>query len=243
MQFRDRILRCAATGKEFVWTVAEQRARARTGLPMDPPLYCPEVLQADSRLRAAYHGKPDDGGDADLDGSEQSDVIERNQPAAVESARHARAVDVERGPRPASTGADGDSNKAHDDDRRPDRAPGAERASARDRGPGKRSNAAGPRSGSRSGPRRGRDRGRSRTPGGSEQRQTELRVRHTGTVKWFDEDRGFGFIAHEDGGDVFLHATCLLVASTGEVREGTPVEYEVERTSRGPQAVDVVPLA
>lgn len=74
-------------------------------------------------------------------------------------------------------------------------------------------------------------------------RQTELRVRYVGTVKWFDPTRGYGFIAEDDGGELFLHASGILVPDASMLQEGTPVEYEVERTGRGPQAVDVVPLA
>lgn len=74
-------------------------------------------------------------------------------------------------------------------------------------------------------------------------RQTELRVRYVGTVKWFDPTRGYGFIAEDDGGELFLHASGILIPDAAMLHEGTPVEYEIERTGRGPQAVDVVPLA
>jgi CspA family cold shock protein len=64
-----------------------------------------------------------------------------------------------------------------------------------------------------------------------------------GTVKWFDDDRGYGFIAQDEGGELFVHLTGLIVEGYDRLLEGTPVEYEIERTARGPQAVDVVPLA
>jgi CspA family cold shock protein len=68
-------------------------------------------------------------------------------------------------------------------------------------------------------------------------------VRYVGIVKWFDPARGYGFIADDEGGELFLHASGILLADPTTMREGTPVEYEIEHTGRGPQAVDVVPLA
>lgn len=79
--------------------------------------------------------------------------------------------------------------------------------------------------------------------GGDLPLQDELRVRHIGTVKWFDAERGFGFVVHEEGGELFLHGSSLVGDSVAALREGTPVEYEVVNTSRGKRAVDVVPLA
>ena len=92
-------------------------------------------------------------------------------------------------------------------------------------------------------PGHGRARPGGRRPERRMPRQTELRVRHVGMVKWFDPSRGYGFIAEDDGGEVFLHASGIIVADASVFREGTPVEYELERTGRGMQAVDVVPLA
>ena len=96
--------------------------------------------------------------------------------------------------------------------------------------------------------RRGRSSGRSsgRKRGGRSQkppRQTELRIRHIGTVKWFDEDRGFGFIAQDDGEELFVHSTGVLVKAPHGLEQGQQVEYEIEHTKRGLQAVDVVPLS
>ena len=194
MQFRDRILRCAATGKEFVWTVAEQRERARSGLPLDPPLYCPDVRAADSRLGESYD-KP-----SEVPSTPESDQPEESVPSAASSEQ-------------------------------------SQDRTARGRQPSKGGRSERPSSNGRRGGPRGQGRRRGPAP------QTELRVRHTGTVKWFDEDRGYGFVAGEDGGELFLHASCLLVEDPGGLREGTPIEYEVERTDRGPQAVDVILLA
>jgi cold shock protein len=60
----------------------------------------------------------------------------------------------------------------------------------------------------------------------------------TGKVKWFDAERGFGFIASEDGGEVFLHATALP-ADTPSPKPGTRVEFGVADGRRGPQALAV----
>ncbi len=59
----------------------------------------------------------------------------------------------------------------------------------------------------------------------------------TGKVKWFDAERGFGFIAADDGTEVFLHATALPVGTT--VKAGTRVEFGMADGRRGPQALAV----
>ena len=66
----------------------------------------------------------------------------------------------------------------------------------------------------------------------------------TGTVKWFNADKGFGFITQDDGGpDVFVHFSAIQTTGYKELVEGTQVEYEVTEGPKGPQAEMVVPLA
>ena len=62
-----------------------------------------------------------------------------------------------------------------------------------------------------------------------------------GTVKWFNAQKGYGFIEQADGGkDVFVHVNSLA-AGVGTLAEGQTVEYQVEEGQKGPQAADVRP--
>jgi len=187
MAYRDELVRCAACGNQFVFTVREQRARAAKGLPREAPVFCSDCRAADVRLSGS--AREGDGGDESTGGAVEAEV------------RHPPAV------RPKA----GDGGKQF---------PAGERRAA--------------------GPRPARTKGRSRRS--DPPVQTELRVRQLGTVKWFDDDRGFGFIAPEDGDELFVHSTAVLTGGSPPLVQGQQVEYEVARTPRGPQAVDVVPL-
>ena len=60
-----------------------------------------------------------------------------------------------------------------------------------------------------------------------------------GTVKWFNERKGFGFLSREDGDDVFVHHTSIQAEGFKTLREGQEVEFEVQDGPKGPQAVNV----
>lgn len=62
---------------------------------------------------------------------------------------------------------------------------------------------------------------------------------HEGTVKWFDVKKGYGFIAHVTGEEIFFHRTGLAQGEDPEFEDGTQVTFLVEQTEKGPQAVDV----
>jgi CspA family cold shock protein len=65
----------------------------------------------------------------------------------------------------------------------------------------------------------------------------------TGTVKWFNAEKGFGFIAQDDGGaDVFVHFSAITGEGYRELREGQKVDYEVTQGQKGPQAQNVRPM-
>jgi CspA family cold shock protein len=66
--------------------------------------------------------------------------------------------------------------------------------------------------------------------------------RVTGTVKWFNSSKGFGFIEREDGPDVFIHYTAIRGTGYRELEEGQQVEFAVEEGPKGLQAADVVAI-
>jgi CspA family cold shock protein len=66
--------------------------------------------------------------------------------------------------------------------------------------------------------------------------------RITGTVKWFNAQKGFGFIERENGPDVFVHHTAIQSTGYRELTEGERVEFEVTQGPKGPQASMVTRL-
>lgn len=64
----------------------------------------------------------------------------------------------------------------------------------------------------------------------------------TGTVKWFNESKGFGFIAQESGPDVFAHFSAIQGDGFKTLTEGQKVEFEITQGQKGPQASNIVPL-
>ena len=61
----------------------------------------------------------------------------------------------------------------------------------------------------------------------------------TGTVKWFNNSKGFGFIARESGSDVFVHHTAIKGEGYKSLEEGQRVQFNVTRGPKGEQATDV----
>lgn len=63
-----------------------------------------------------------------------------------------------------------------------------------------------------------------------------------GTVKWFNSQKGYGFISDETGNDVFLHYSGLSMNGFKTIDEGQEVEFDVVEGSKGPQATNVTKL-
>ncbi|MCO4468755.1 Cold shock protein CspA [Streptococcus infantarius subsp. infantarius] len=64
-----------------------------------------------------------------------------------------------------------------------------------------------------------------------------------GTVKWFDKDKGFGFIAQENGTDVFAHFSQIKSNGFKSLEDGQKVQFDVEQGQRGLQAVDIIKIS
>ena len=62
---------------------------------------------------------------------------------------------------------------------------------------------------------------------------------HEGEVKWYSGEKGYGFIVHPGGEEIFFHRTGIATGERPNFPEGTKVTYVVEQTDRGPQAVEV----
>jgi CspA family cold shock protein len=66
----------------------------------------------------------------------------------------------------------------------------------------------------------------------------------TGTVKWFSDEKGYGFITPEEGGkDLFVHHTSIVGSGFKSLSEGAKVQFEARQGAKGPEASEVAPLA
>lgn len=63
-----------------------------------------------------------------------------------------------------------------------------------------------------------------------------------GTVKWFNSNKGYGFITGEDGNDVFVHYSGILADGYKNLEDGETVEYDLTNGPKGPQAVNVTKM-
>jgi len=73
-------------------------------------------------------------------------------------------------------------------------------------------------------------------------RSTEVSERESGTVKWFNDAKGFGFISRDSGDDVFVHFSAITGGGFRSLQENQRVEFSVEQGPKGLKAVDVQPL-
>jgi cold shock protein len=67
----------------------------------------------------------------------------------------------------------------------------------------------------------------------------ELAAMATGTVKWFNNRKGYGFIQQEDGPDIFVHHSAILTEGFKSLNEGDQVSFEIEEGEKGPAAKNV----
>ncbi len=71
---------------------------------------------------------------------------------------------------------------------------------------------------------------------------TFRRVKMQGTVKWFNAKKGWGFITDSEGNEIFVHFSKINMDGFKELKDGEAVEYDIEESDKGPQAVNVVRL-
>lgn len=168
-RFADQLLTCEQCGRQFVFTVEQQRRRADLGLPLDPPALCPVCAPADY---AAPVSEP------------RPDRPEETAPARV-------------APPPAA------ASRPHTE-RAPDRASTGRRER--------------PESGA------------------------GFTVRSLGHVKWYDEERGYGFIVDDETGEEYFVHQSALESGSPALFEGQAVEFEVTHRQKGPEAVYILTL-
>ena len=63
-----------------------------------------------------------------------------------------------------------------------------------------------------------------------------------GTVKWFNESKGFGFLSNSEGGDVFVHFSAIQTSGFKTLQEGMSVSFDIEQGAKGPSAINVKAL-
>jgi len=66
---------------------------------------------------------------------------------------------------------------------------------------------------------------------------------HKGTIKKLVKDRGFGFISDTDGREVFFHQSSLVDAKFDDLHDSQEVEFDIEKSPKGPRAINVKPVA
>ncbi|ESR04986.1 cold-shock protein [Staphylococcus epidermidis Scl25] len=74
------------------------------------------------------------------------------------------------------------------------------------------------------------------------QKHVEVFYMNNGTVKWFNAEKGFGFIERENGGDVFVHFSAIVEDGYKSLEEGQSVEFDIVEGERGEQAANVVKM-
>ncbi len=75
-----------------------------------------------------------------------------------------------------------------------------------------------------------------------EEKGREMNDRIVGTVKWFNAAKGYGFIGHEGGDDVFVHFSAIQASGYRRLEKDQKVEFSIEESPKGLQASSVVPL-
>jgi CspA family cold shock protein len=73
-------------------------------------------------------------------------------------------------------------------------------------------------------------------------RKKEVTEMANGTVKWFNESKGFGFITSDEGSDVFVHYSSILGGGFKSLAEGDAVSFDTEKGPKGPKATNVTKL-